>query len=171
MKWESALWMVACSVFSSLPRGQPDKTCNASVGDTVILPCTTTSPGELDLSNSRLYWQIDSVVVHFFHSGQDLPGFQSKRYHGRTSLFSDQIKHGNFSLKLSNVQLRDTATYTCIYKQTGDNPNKTQKSNVKLIVSGPSSAEDTPFPSEILTTTEITLEKITKYQFLNSSES
>ncbi|KFV71347.1 Myelin-oligodendrocyte glycoprotein, partial [Dryobates pubescens] len=128
--------------------GQPDKTCNASVGDTVILPCTTTSPGELNPSNSRLYWQIDSLVVHFFHSGQDLPAFQNKRYHGRTSLFLDQIKHGNFSLKLSNVQLLDTATYTCIYKQTGDHPNTTQKSKVKLIVSGPSSAKKTPLLSE-----------------------
>ncbi|NXN14831.1 VTCN1 inhibitor, partial [Indicator maculatus] len=118
--------------------GQPDKTCNASVGETVVLPCTAASPGELDPSNSRLYWQIDSLVVHFFHNGQDLLTFQDKRYHGRTSLFLDQIKLGNFSLKLSNVQLLDTATYTCIYKQTGDHPNKTQKSKVNLIVSGKS---------------------------------
>ncbi|NXX49478.1 VTCN1 inhibitor, partial [Tricholaema leucomelas] len=115
--------------------GQPDKTCNAFVGETVILPCTATSPG-VNPSTSRLYWQIDSLVVHFFQSGQNLSKFQDKRYHGRTSLFLDQIKHGNFSLKLSNVQLLDAATYTCIYKQIGDNPNKTQKSKVKLIVSG-----------------------------------
>ncbi|NXR11757.1 VTCN1 inhibitor, partial [Semnornis frantzii] len=116
--------------------GQPDKTCNASVGETVVLPCSATSPGELNHSTSRLYWQIDSLVVHFFPSGQDLLKFQDKRYRDRTSLFLDQIEHGNFSLKLSNVQLLDAATYTCIYKQTGDYPNKTQKSKVKLIVSG-----------------------------------
>ncbi|NXF92087.1 MOG protein, partial [Eubucco bourcierii] len=128
--------------------GQPDKTCNASVGETVVLPCTVTSPGELNPSTSRLYWQIDSLVVHFFDNGQDRSEFQDERYHGRTSLFLDQIKHGNFSLKLSNVQLLDAATYTCIYKQTGDHPNKTEKSKVKLIVSVPSSIEETPFPSE-----------------------
>ncbi|NXP70288.1 VTCN1 inhibitor, partial [Ramphastos sulfuratus] len=116
--------------------GQPDKTCNASVGETVVLPCTATSPGELNPSTSRLYWQIDSLVVHFFRDGQDELNFQDERYRGRTSLFLDQIKHGNFSLKLSNVQLLDAATYTCIYKQTGDNLNETQKSKVKLIVSG-----------------------------------
>ncbi|NXW01809.1 VTCN1 inhibitor, partial [Fregetta grallaria] len=117
--------------------GQPDTTCHAFVGETVVLPCTTTtSPGELILSNSMLYWQIDSVLVHFFHNGQDSLTFQDKHYHGRTSLFLDQMKHGNFSLKLSNVQLLDTAVYTCIYKQTGDQPNETQKSKIKLIVSG-----------------------------------
>ncbi|NXV94023.1 VTCN1 inhibitor, partial [Calonectris borealis] len=116
--------------------GQPDTTCHAFVGETVVLPCTTTSPGELILSNSMLYWQIDSVLVHFFHNGQDSLEFQDKHYSGRTSLFLDQMKHGNFSLKLTNVQLLDTAVYTCIYKQTGDHPNKTQKSKIQLIVSG-----------------------------------
>ncbi|NXY45726.1 VTCN1 inhibitor, partial [Ceuthmochares aereus] len=116
--------------------GQPDTTCHAFVGETVVLPCTTTSPGELALSKSMLYWQIESDLVHFFHNGQDSLQRQDKRYHGRTSLFLDQMKHGNFSLKLSNIQLQDAAVYTCIYKQTGDHPNKTQKSEIKLIVSG-----------------------------------
>ncbi|XP_074670583.1 V-set domain containing T-cell activation inhibitor 1-like [Strix aluco] len=147
MKWETALWMVACLLFASLPRGQPDTTCHAFVGETVILPCTTTSPGELILSHSKLYWQIDSVLVHFFHNGQDSLTLQDKHYHGRTSLFLDQMKHGNFSLKLSNVQLLDTAVYNCIYKQTGDHPNETQKSKIKLIVSAPPITEEAPSPS------------------------
>ncbi|NXO49829.1 VTCN1 inhibitor, partial [Aramus guarauna] len=124
--------------------GQPDTTCHAFVGETVILPCTTTSPGELALSHSMLYWQIGSLLVHFFHNGQDSLTFQDKRYHGRTSLFLDQMKHGNFSLKLSNIQLPDAAVYACIYKQAS---SKTQKSKIKLIVSVPSSTEDAPSPS------------------------
>lgn len=126
--WESCLFFL-------IP-GQPDTTCYAFVGETVILPCTTTSPGELNLSKSMLYWQIDSVLVHFFHNGQDSLSYQDERYRGRTSLFLDQMEHGNFSLKLSNVQLLDTDVYTCIYKQTGDHPNETQKSKINLIVSG-----------------------------------
>ncbi|XP_030907323.2 myelin-oligodendrocyte glycoprotein-like isoform X2 [Melopsittacus undulatus] len=142
MKWEAALWMVACLLFASLPRGRPDTTCHASVGETVVLPCTTSSPGKLTLSNSMLFWQIEAddpqhtIVVHFVRNGQDSPQFQNDSYRGRTSLFFDQMKHGNFSLKLSNVKLLDTAVYSCIYRQTGDHSDKTQKSNVKLIVSG-----------------------------------
>ncbi|NXP07713.1 VTCN1 inhibitor, partial [Thinocorus orbignyianus] len=117
--------------------GQPDTTCHAFVGETVILPCTTISPGELILSNSILYWQIEhTVVVHFFYKGHSMLDQQGEHYRGRTSLFLDQMKHGNFSLKLSNVQLQDTAEYSCIYKQTGDHPNKTQKSKINLVVSG-----------------------------------
>ncbi|NXS99616.1 VTCN1 inhibitor, partial [Jacana jacana] len=128
--------------------GQPDTTCHAFVGETVILPCTTISPGELILSNSILYWQIEhTVLVHFFYKGQNLLDRQEKRYYGRTSLFFDQMKHGNFSLKLSNVQLLDTAEYACIYKQTGDDPNQTQKSKINLIVSAPPNIEEVPSPS------------------------
>ncbi|NWW25587.1 MOG protein, partial [Falcunculus frontatus] len=113
--------------------GQLDTTCHAFVGETVVLPCTTTPPGELTLAKSMLYWQIGSKLVHFFQNGQDSLKTQDKDFHGRTSLFLDQMKHGNLSLKISNVQLQDDAEYTCIYKQTGD---QTKKSKIKLNVSG-----------------------------------
>ncbi|XP_017666537.1 PREDICTED: myelin-oligodendrocyte glycoprotein-like isoform X2 [Lepidothrix coronata] len=135
MKWETALWMVACLLLVSLPRGQPE-TCRAFVGETVVLPCSTTPPGELIFSKSMLYWQIDQKIVHFFQKGQDSLGTQDKRFRGRTSLFLDQMKHGNLSLKISNVQLQDNAEYTCIYKQDAD--HQTKKSNIKLSVSGQS---------------------------------
>ncbi|NXT73574.1 VTCN1 inhibitor, partial [Zapornia atra] len=127
--------------------GQPYKEYHAFVGETVVLPCTTTSPGELTLSHSKLYWQIGSLLVHFFYNGQDSLASQHQRYRGRTSLFLDEMKHGNFSLKLSNIQLLDAAVYTCIYRQTGDLPIVTQKSNIQLIVSVPSSTEKAPTPS------------------------
>lgn len=44
------------------------------------------------------------------------------------------MKRGNLSLKISNVQLWDSAEYSCIYKQTKDHP--TNKSYVKLNVTG-----------------------------------
>ncbi|NXS21193.1 MOG protein, partial [Mystacornis crossleyi] len=114
--------------------GQLDTTCHAFVGETVVLPCTTTPPGELALAKLMLYWQIGSRLVHFFQNGQDSLGTQDKPFQGRTSLFLDQMKHGNLSLKISNVQLQDNAEYTCIYKQTVD--HQTRKSKIKLSVSG-----------------------------------
>ncbi|NXA39247.1 PD1L1 protein, partial [Eudromia elegans] len=115
--------------------GQPDTTCHASVGGTVILPCSITSPGELDLSDSKLYWQKESVIVHFFHNGADSLSYQDTNYHDRTSLFLDEMKHGNFSLQLSDVRLDDEAVYTCIYRQSRAPFKKTQKSSIKLYVS------------------------------------
>ncbi|NXG03318.1 VTCN1 inhibitor, partial [Sakesphorus luctuosus] len=125
--------------------GQADTTCHAFVGETVVLPCTTTPPGELIFSQSRLYWQIDKKIVHFFHKGQDSLKDQDKHFHGRTSLFLDQMKHGNLSLKISNVQLLDNAEYICIYKQ--DEDHQTKKSKIKLSVSAPPRTEEASFPS------------------------
>ncbi|NWY74495.1 VTCN1 inhibitor, partial [Erithacus rubecula] len=113
--------------------GQLDTTCHALVGETVVLPCSTSPPAEL--AKSMLYWQIGTrQVVHFFKNGQDSPEDQDKKFQGRTSLFPDQMKYGNFSLKLSNVQLGDDAEYSCIYKQTES--HQTKKSTIKLNVSG-----------------------------------
>lgn len=145
MKWET-LWTVACLLFASLPKGQPDATCHAFVGESVILPCTTTSPSELDVSHLMLFWQIESNIVHFFHNGEDQLTFQNANYSGRTSLFLDQVKHGNFSLKLSNVQLEDAAVYSCIAKQSGNHPTPTQKSKIHLNVSDRSSTVETHSP-------------------------
>ncbi|XP_057874351.1 V-set domain containing T-cell activation inhibitor 1-like [Melospiza georgiana] len=147
MKWETALWMVACSLLASLPRGQLDTTCHAFVGQTVVLPCTTSPPGELALARSMLYWQIGTKqLVHFFQNGHDSLDGQDKKFHDRTSLFLDQMKHGNFSLKISNVQLGDDAEYSCIYRQTES--HQTKKSTIKLNVSAAPRIEEPPSPSE-----------------------
>ncbi|XP_066033167.1 V-set domain containing T-cell activation inhibitor 1-like isoform X2 [Chamaea fasciata] len=132
MKWETALGMVACLLLAFLPRGQLGTTCHAFVGETVVLPCNTTHLGEL--SKSMLYWQIGTKkLVHFFQNGQDSLEGQDKKFHGRTSLFPDQMKYGNLSLKISNVQLQDDAEYSCIYRQTEN--HQTKKSTIKLNVS------------------------------------
>ncbi|NWV47633.1 MOG protein, partial [Daphoenositta chrysoptera] len=125
--------------------GQLDSTCHAFVGETVVLPCTTSPPGELTLAKSMLYWQIGRRLVHFFQNGQDSLKAQDQQFQGRTSLFLDQMKHGNLSLKISNVQLPDDAEYICIYKQTGG--HQTQKSKIKLNVSAPSRIEEPLSPS------------------------
>uniref|UniRef100_A0A8D2M4S3 Ig-like domain-containing protein n=1 Tax=Zonotrichia albicollis TaxID=44394 RepID=A0A8D2M4S3_ZONAL len=97
--------------------------------------CCPGPPGELALSKSMLYWQIGTKqLVHFFQNGHDSLEGQDKKFHDRTSLFLDQMKHGNFSLKISNVQLGDDAEYSCIYRQTES--HQTKKSTIKLNVSG-----------------------------------
>ncbi|NWI97626.1 VTCN1 inhibitor, partial [Pitta sordida] len=126
--------------------GQPDKRiCHSFVGQTVVLPCNTTPPGEL-ISTSKLYWQIgEETMVHFFKNGKDSLGTQDKRYRGRTSLFLDQMKHGNLSLKITNVQLQDAVEYTCIYKESTGYPTK--KFYIKLNVSVPPRTQEAASPS------------------------
>lgn len=101
----------------------------------MVLPCTIAPLGELTLSKSMIYWQIgNKKVVHFFKDGQDSLKKQDEKFRGRTSLFLDQMKDGNLSLKISNVQLQDDAEYSCIYRQTENHQINT--STIKLNVSG-----------------------------------
>uniref|UniRef100_A0A8C3XAK7 Immunoglobulin V-set domain-containing protein n=1 Tax=Cyanoderma ruficeps TaxID=181631 RepID=A0A8C3XAK7_9PASS len=82
-----------------------------------------------------VYWQIGTKkLVHFFQNGQDSLEGQHEKFRGRTSLFLDQMKEGNLSLKISNVQLQDDAEYSCIYRQTEN--HQTKISTIKLSVSG-----------------------------------
>ncbi|KFO94185.1 hypothetical protein N320_01710, partial [Buceros rhinoceros silvestris] len=36
-----------------------------------------------------------------------------KSYEGRTSFFTSQVRRGNLSLKLRNIQVSDKGKYTC----------------------------------------------------------
>ncbi|NXM75192.1 VTCN1 inhibitor, partial [Serilophus lunatus] len=125
--------------------GQPTTICHAFVGETVVLPCITSPPGELIFSKSLLYWQINGKIVHFFKKGEDSLDNQEKQFDGRTSLFLDQMKHGNLSLKITNVQLEDDAEYTCIYKPSASDPTK--KFYIKLSVSVSPRTDQAPTPS------------------------
>ncbi|NXO32413.1 VTCN1 inhibitor, partial [Cisticola juncidis] len=134
-----------CLLFLGFIPGQLDTTCHAFVGETVVLPCTTTPP--VTLSQSMLYWQIGTKrLVHFFKDGQDALENQDQKFQGRTSLFLDQMNHGNLSLKISSVQLQDSAEYSCIYRQIEN--HETKKSTIKLSVSAPPRIEAPPSPYE-----------------------
>lgn len=101
----------------------------AAVGDNVILPCHL-EPAE-DVTAETLEWtrsDLDPKLVHVWRAGQDVVKARNVFYKGRTSLFTDELKRGNISLKLSNVQPSDQGTYKC------DIPLLNKQSSVKLVV-------------------------------------
>ncbi|XP_063757338.1 butyrophilin subfamily 3 member A2-like [Eleginops maclovinus] len=57
--------------------------------------------------------------IHVMRSGQELVDKKHKTFEGRTSLFLDELKNGNISLKLSNVQLSDKGKYRCFIPALG----------------------------------------------------
>ncbi|XP_051800176.1 uncharacterized protein LOC110972293 [Acanthochromis polyacanthus] len=54
-------------------------------------------------------------------------------YSNRTSVFTDELKHGNISLKLSSVKLSDQGTYRCFVVELG------RDSRIQLVVGAASS--------------------------------
>uniref|UniRef100_A0A3Q1ILK5 Ig-like domain-containing protein n=1 Tax=Anabas testudineus TaxID=64144 RepID=A0A3Q1ILK5_ANATE len=92
----------------------PSQPIVAELGDDIILPCQL-NPAE-DAAGMTLEWtrpDLNPRFVHVWRSGQVLDGKTHKSFEGRTSLFINELKDGNISLKLSNVKLSDHGTYRC----------------------------------------------------------
>ncbi|KAL7375583.1 hypothetical protein ABVT39_020254 [Epinephelus coioides] len=107
----------------------PPHSVVAAVGDDVILPCHLKPV--MDVTAETLEWKrfdLRQRFVHVLHAGQNLEHAKNPSYRGRTSLFTDELKRGNISLKLSKVQLSDRGIYHC------DIPLLGKQSSVKLVV-------------------------------------
>ncbi|XP_078137880.1 butyrophilin-like protein 2 [Centroberyx gerrardi] len=106
----------------------------AIVGDDIILPCHL-EPA-MDAVAMALEWarpDLEPRFVHVWRDGQDLLINKHPSYEGRTRLFINKLKHGDISLKLSEVKLSDEGKYRCFIPSLG------RESIVKLVVGAVSS--------------------------------
>ncbi|XP_067380082.1 butyrophilin subfamily 3 member A2-like [Channa argus] len=86
----------------------------AGVGDDIMLPCHLEPV--MDVAAKTLEWirpDLNNIFVYVWRSGQEFVKAKHPSYTGRTSLFTDELKHGNMSLKLSEVKLSDKGKYKC----------------------------------------------------------
>uniref|UniRef100_A0A3B4GJW6 Ig-like domain-containing protein n=1 Tax=Pundamilia nyererei TaxID=303518 RepID=A0A3B4GJW6_9CICH len=87
----------------------PHQPVVALVDDDVILPCHV-EPAE-DVTAQILEWtrsDLNPRFVHVWRSGQDLVNTRNPSYRGRSSLFINELKRGNISLKLSRINYAPT---------------------------------------------------------------
>lgn len=95
----------------------------AAPGYNVLLPCHLEPP--LNVEELTIEWsrpdlqpspsdrlsQLQYVHVHRQH--HEVQDMKSHLYKGRTSLFENELKHGNISLKITNVTVEDEGQYKC----------------------------------------------------------
>ncbi|XP_050958319.1 junctional adhesion molecule-like [Labeo rohita] len=111
---------------------------DAPLGSSVVLPCYVNEL--LLMEGLEVEWRrTDSgIMVHLFLDGESRPEAQQQDYHDRAHFFTDQIQHGNFSLRLDNLRAEDEGQYTCrVYSQQDSGETVVQiKYPVRLVVSG-----------------------------------
>ncbi|XP_041841977.1 butyrophilin-like protein 2 [Melanotaenia boesemani] len=83
----------------------------AESGQDVVLPCHLDPP--FDVTSLTVEWRRNKTTVHLYRNLGDYKDPQDQRFKGRTSLFHDEMNHGNISLKLSTVTEEDAGIYTC----------------------------------------------------------
>ncbi|XP_073721056.1 uncharacterized protein [Misgurnus anguillicaudatus] len=110
------------------------------LGGSVVLPCSVDSL--LPLKDLEVEWRrSDSqTLIHLYQDGDIRPEAQHQDYHDRAHFFTEDIKHGNFSLLLNNLTAEDEGQYTCKV-HTGQESGETVveiKHVERLIVSGSS---------------------------------
>ncbi|XP_030286828.1 butyrophilin-like protein 2 [Sparus aurata] len=91
----------------------PSEAIVATVGEDIVLPAYL-EPATNALRKT-IEWtrpDLSPRYVHVLRQGVKLTG-NHPSYEGRTSLFSDELKLGNVSLKLSRVRISDEGPYRC----------------------------------------------------------
>uniref|UniRef100_A0A8C6WIN6 Ig-like domain-containing protein n=1 Tax=Neogobius melanostomus TaxID=47308 RepID=A0A8C6WIN6_9GOBI len=99
----------------------PSQPLVVPVGSEVTLPCELESVKNIkDLVVEWARHDLKPRYVHIRRDGLDLLIDQNSLYLGRTpTLFTDELKHGNISLKLTSVGVSDDGTYRCFVPELG----------------------------------------------------
>uniref|UniRef100_A0A3B5AE66 Ig-like domain-containing protein n=1 Tax=Stegastes partitus TaxID=144197 RepID=A0A3B5AE66_9TELE len=109
-----------CSQLQVVGPAQP---ITAVLGDDIILPCCLEPAADVqdktilwsdpDLKLDPLNPQRGVEYVHLYRNRKEVPDMQITSYFGRTTLFEDELKRGNISLKITNVTMEDQGRYRC----------------------------------------------------------
>ncbi|CAI5661120.1 unnamed protein product [Oreochromis niloticus] len=101
----------------------------AVIGDDIILPCKLDPVMDaLDMAVEWARSDLNPRFVLVWRDGVELESKKNPSYANRTSLFADELKNGNISLKISKVKLSDEGTYRCFV------PELNKYTTVQLVV-------------------------------------
>ncbi|XP_073800233.1 uncharacterized protein isoform X2 [Danio rerio] len=132
--WMSVLLMIADGF---TVRG-PSAPLSAPLGSSVVLPCYVDEA--LPVEDLEVEWRrADSeTLIHLYQDGESRAEVQQQDYHDRAHFFTEEIQHGNFSLRLDNLTAQDEGEYRCrVHSQQDSGQTVAQIKDVeRLLVSG-----------------------------------
>ncbi|XP_068074228.2 uncharacterized protein [Danio rerio] len=91
----------------------PSAPLSAPLGSSVVLPCYVDEA--LPVEDLEVEWRrADSeTLIHLYQDGESRAEVQQQDYHDRAHFFTEEIQHGNFSLRLDNLTAQDEGEYRC----------------------------------------------------------
>ncbi|XP_052409987.1 uncharacterized protein LOC127956225 [Carassius gibelio] len=133
----SVLLMIADGLIVKGPSGP----LVAPLGSSVVLPCSVDEL--LSVKDLEVEWRrTDSeALVHLYQEGESRTESQQQDYQDRAHFFTDQIQHGNFSLRLDDLRAEDEGQYKCkvyIQQESGETVVQIKVNAERLLVSGSS---------------------------------
>lgn len=94
----------------------PGHPLHAVAGKDLILPCYLKD--NISAKDMTVKWlrldHPEGSLVHQYNNRRDWNDLQIQSYKGRTSLFKEEFKKGNVSLRLTGVQISDEGDYKCM---------------------------------------------------------
>ncbi|XP_026204953.1 immunoglobulin superfamily member 11-like isoform X1 [Anabas testudineus] len=79
-------------------------------GNSVILPCSPRT--KEDVKEDHFEWKKDGQKDVLVYKGME-DGTRHQQFRGRVSLFKDELKNGNASIKIRTTTEADSGNYTC----------------------------------------------------------
>uniref|UniRef100_A0A9J8CTL0 Ig-like domain-containing protein n=1 Tax=Cyprinus carpio carpio TaxID=630221 RepID=A0A9J8CTL0_CYPCA len=113
----------------------------APLGSSVVLLCSVDEP--LPVEGLEVEWRRpdSETLVHLYQDGASQTEVQQQDYQDRAHFFTEEIQHGNFSLRLDDLRAEDEGQYTCTVHGQQDSGETVVQINIdveRLLVSGSS---------------------------------
>ncbi|XP_048036328.1 butyrophilin-like protein 2 [Megalobrama amblycephala] len=105
-----------------------DESISASVGEDVTLNCFVDShiiSEQIEEVSWKKSDKDGDILVLLYQNNETLPDSSDERYRNRVEFFTDEIRKGNFSLRLKRVRTEDKGVYLCQVKAGGLSANIT----------------------------------------------
>ncbi|XP_058250294.1 butyrophilin subfamily 2 member A2-like isoform X2 [Hemibagrus wyckioides] len=93
----------------------PEEPLVAVAAEDLILPCfIKPNSSAVDMTVEWFKLHVEDSLVHLYRDHEDKNEGQAQSYKGRTSLFKEELRKGNASLKLSALRVSDEGAYKCL---------------------------------------------------------
>ncbi|XP_034042634.1 programmed cell death 1 ligand 1-like [Thalassophryne amazonica] len=102
------LLFYVCLLVLQLPRSSGTTACNGTRDKDLLWRCHYDLTEEFKPNHTKIYWQGQSSVLVFYNNGVITK--DKDKFKERVEIFPEQLKHGNFSLRINPLKLDDDNT-------------------------------------------------------------